>query len=161
MSSQSETQILSEALRRLKIADHLIYMTLPLVKDKRIFTTILTELGASLENIIVYTLIYYNKSISDNSLENFNKFLEINKKMDLLNDEDLKSLKAIHELNYLHKKSSVEIFNKNKIIILSDQLKSKTLSLEHIKKYYQSLKRFYIIIAKTSNILPQSVTKNQ
>ena len=52
-----------------------------------------------------------------------------------LNNEQTKKILEIIDLNEKHKKSSMEFVRENKIVILSDNLKTQSLDLQIIKTY--------------------------
>jgi len=52
-----------------------------------------------------------------------------------LNNEQIKKIKEILELNKKHKQSAMEFVKKDKIVILSDSLKTQILNIQTIKQY--------------------------
>ena len=137
-------EYLNESKRKLRIADHLIYMTLPVIKEKRIYLTILNELNLSLKYLIetILDFEYTNKNISlyKDQLKNLSTFFSLCQIKYGIPLNDIKTLKELLFISEEHKRSAVELFDKNKVVILSDTLKSQTLTTENIKDFYLCLR---------------------
>ncbi|MDP2926239.1 MAG: hypothetical protein Q8N99_07720 [Nanoarchaeota archaeon] len=134
-----------EASRHLKIADHIIYITYPLVNEKRLLLKVLEELSKSIDYAIKAIVRFETK----NKLESNEIFyLDYSKKY--LNEEELKIVKQINELNNRHKDSAIEFPKKEKIIIMADNLDIHALDINTLKTYYMFIKNF---ILKTRNII--------
>jgi len=139
---------LDEAEKKLKTADHLIYMTYPMVQDKKILLTILSEINLSVLNTInailqyeyLYKRIELTKSGKDNLLI---FFTECAPKYNITPTET-KKIKDIIHLAEIHKKSPMEFLKEDKIIILSESLQPRSISVENIKEYLLTTKEVFV-----------------
>lgn len=134
---------LSNAERAFQTADHLTYITFPLVKEKRLLLKILTEINVCLLNMInaVLQYEYYYKRIEiyRDARENFNTFKDIAQSYNI-NQEQLKKIVDIMMLAEKHKKSPFEFVKDDKIVIMSDSMHTDTINLEKIKSYLVEVK---------------------
>jgi len=133
------------AQKALQIADHMTYITFPLVKEKRLFLKILSELSISILNTInsVLQYEYYKKRIQiyKDARDNFITFKELSPRYGI-NPEQLKKLIGIIDLSEKHKKSPFEFVRNDKIVIMSEGMQTETLSLEKIKVLLLETKDF-------------------
>lgn len=129
---------LMEASRHLRIADHMAYVTFPLVNEHRLLLKIFDEIYLSIINcvncILNYESLYKRIRLYSSFNENFNTFIRIGKNYDL-SSEQIKKIREIVDLNKKHKNSAVEFVKQNKIVIMSDNLGIQVLDLIIIKKY--------------------------
>jgi hypothetical protein len=129
---------LMEASRHLRIADHMTYVTFPLVNEHRLLLKIFDETYLAIINcvncILNYESMYKRIRLYPSFNENFNTFIRIVRNYDLT-DEQIKMIEEIVELNKKHKKSAMEFVKQNKIIIMSDNLGIQILDLIIIKRY--------------------------
>jgi hypothetical protein len=129
---------LKEAVRHLQIADHMTYVTFPLVNEYRLLLKIFDEIHLSIiycvNAILNYEYHYKRIRIYSSYEENLDTFIRIAKNYGL-NHEQTKRIKEIIELNKKHKKSAMEFVRKERIVILSDNLGTQTMDLQVIKQY--------------------------
>jgi len=130
---------LKQAVRSLQIADHMTYVTLPLVNEHRLILKIFDEIYKSIINcinaILNYEYTYKRIQIYTDNNENLRTFANKCAKNYNLNNEQTKKILEILELNKKHKQSAMEFVKQNKIVILSDNLKTQTLDILKIKEY--------------------------
>jgi hypothetical protein len=142
---EKHLESLSNAIKKLRIADHIVYTTYPLIKDKRLLLKALDSIYES----IIYTINsilqydYLNKKIilSTNPKENFDTFLNKSAKTYNISNQEIKELVEFIKIIESHKKSSMEFTRREKIIILSENLKTNQLDLEKMRKYLNLGKR--------------------
>ena len=129
---------LSIATKAIQIADHMTYITFPLIKEKRLLLRVLTELNLAVISIINAVLQYeYNRkkiNIYPSAQENFRTFKELARDYGI-GPEQLNKLVELVSLNERHKKSPFEFVKDEKIVIMSDGTHSETLTLEKIKGF--------------------------
>jgi len=144
---QQYKEDLKQALRHIQIADHITYVTFPLVNEKRLLLKIIEEINLSIICSLncMFNYKYPLKSIDfgkDNTdLENSLK--EISKDYELTNEQIIK-IKEVFELNKKHKKSSIEFVKKDNVVILSDNLSFQAINIQKIKEYLLLAKRIII-----------------
>ena len=130
---------LQQAIRNLQIADHMTYVTFPLINEKRLLLKIFDEIYKSIINCITATLnyehLYKRIQIYNEDNENLNTFLLRCAKNYSLSDQQIKKIKEIIELNKKHKQSAMEFVKNERVVILSDNLRTQTLDIQQIKQY--------------------------
>lgn len=130
---------LKEALRALQIADHMTYVTFPLVKEQRLILKIFDEIYKSIigciNAILNYEYLYKRIKLYRDNRDNMQTFIDKCAKNYTLNNEQIKKIKEILELNKKHKQSAMEFVKKDKVVILSDNLKTQVLTIQIIKQY--------------------------
>jgi len=129
---------LKEAVRHLQIADHMAYVTFPLVNEYRLLLKIFDETYSSIINcinsILNYEYLYKRIQLYNNHSDNMDTFVRIAKDYELSN-EQVKKIKEVIELNKKHKQSAMEFVKKDKVVIMSDSLSTQVLDLRLIKEY--------------------------
>ena len=142
---------LKNAIRTLKIADHMLYVTYPLVNEKRLLLKIFDEIYKSIIScinaILNYETLYKRIRLYSNPRDNFNLFETKCAKNYEISNEQIKQIKKLIILNKQHQDSAMEFIKKEKVVILSDSLKTETLDLIKVKKHLLLAKE---ILLKTS-----------
>ncbi|GAJ08281.1 unnamed protein product, partial [marine sediment metagenome] len=71
---------LQEAQKTIQVIDHMIYVTFPLIKDKKILTKILTETKSAITNcinsILQYEYLYKRVNLYKDAKTNFRIFIK-------------------------------------------------------------------------------------
>ena len=129
---------LNKAIRHLQIADHMAYVTYPLVNDKRLLLKVFEEVYKSIIGLIISIVDYETMSkdlnIPKNDEEKIKRFFEIYSRNYLTADQIIK-IKEIMQVNLKHKQSAVEFVRKDKIVIMLDDLKTHSIDIKIIKSY--------------------------
>ena len=141
-----------QAEKKIRTADHMVYVTFPLIKDKRILLILISELKKAVANcinvILQYDYLYKRISLYEDAKINFETFKsKSSKRFDITNQEIALIIK-LFELEQNHKKSSMEFTKDNKIVILSEDMRQRIITLEEIKQFLQLSKD---ILKKTKN----------
>ena len=130
---------LAQAVKNLQIADHMAYVTYPLVNDRRLLLKIFDEIYKSIigciNAILNYEYLYKRIRLYKENNSNMQTFIDKCAKNYTLNNEQIKKIKEILELNKKHKQSAMEFVKKDKVVILSDSLKTQVLTIQIIKQY--------------------------
>ena len=130
---------LQDAVKNLQIADHMTYVTLPLVNDKRLFLKIFDNIYKSIIGCIntilnyehLYKRIKLYKSIEDN-LQTFAQ--KCAPRYDLTR-EQVRKIQQLIILNKQHKQSAMEFVKQDRVVIMSDSLGTQILDIQKIKEY--------------------------
>lgn len=136
---------LADARKYLNNADHLAYVTYPLVNDMKIILLITENILNSLVNIVDAFLNYerYFKRISnipDDFQNKLNIFkTEISKRYNL-DHEIVLMIKDLMEIVETSKNSSFQFQRGNNIVLCTSQFRTKTLSLKKVKDYINAVK---------------------
>ena len=132
---------LSEADKKIQIANHLIYVTFPLIKNKRLLIKIIQDLKTAVLNcvnsILQYESLKKRIKLTRDPLENFKIFSEqCAPEYDLTNQETNQIL-DLFEIARKQEQSSMEIMKNERVILLSKNLTSEFITIETAKKYLQ------------------------
>lgn len=152
---ERHNELLNLAKKSIKTADHLTYMTYPLVKDLKIIIAITENIYSSIINAMEAVLQYdrYYKRINPLA-ENFDSRFQIFKeKCAPRYNFDRDDLSLIDELRTIVKHrtdSAMEFVRNDKLIICSPNFKMKTFNIDAIKQYLIKTKKF---IAKADAVV--------
>jgi hypothetical protein len=142
---------LKEAARHLQIADHMTYVTFPLINEHRLLLKIFDEIYRSIigciNTILNYESMYKRIRLYSEFQDNFDTFIRIGKNYDLSN-EQIKRIKEIIDLNKKHKQSAMEFVRQDKIVIMSDNLGTQIIDLITIKRYLLLAKELMVKVKK-------------
>lgn len=135
-----------KAIKSIKVADHILNMTYPLVKDPKLLKVVLNNIYDALYNTIAMLLYYerYHKRIPPFT-ENYDAMIEICK--EVFNKYNISKgyigfLHKIKEIIDIQKRSEVEFVRKEKVVFASQEYDLNTLSLDEIKDYIDKAKLF-------------------
>jgi hypothetical protein len=136
---------LEKAKKSLETADHLTYMTFPIVRENRLLLKVLDELYLSIINainaILQYEYLYKRVQIYQDAKENFRSFQRISSRYNI-SPEQLAKIIEILTLAEKHKKSPFEFSKNGKIVIMSDNLRTETINIDKIKGFILETKDF-------------------
>lgn len=136
-----------KARKKLKIADHMITMTYPLVQDTRLLISVMENLFLALTNSMA-SVLYYERLFKrippfhDNFDSKFNMFRAKVVPRYKIDTSNIHMLNEIKDVIIQHKKSPVEFTRKDMFVIASDSFNLKTISVDQIKKYISKTKIF-------------------
>jgi hypothetical protein len=144
---------LEKADSSLKTADHLVYITFPLIKENRLLKKILEGLGNSAYDVFMaileYEYLYKRIRLYGTNKENFETFKRCAQRYNLT-EEEVEVMNKIFCLVEKYKESSFEFIRKNKLVMMSENLKTESINLEQLKRHLNSMKS---ILAKTHAVL--------
>ncbi len=145
---------LNEAINAFRTADHLAYVSYPLLKDKRLLLAIVQNLylaGAKcMEALLRYERLYKRISVIP---EDFNSRLSIIEK-DLAKNANIgiKTLNSIRELDFLskhHRDSPTEFYRRDKLVICSEGFADiRTVDIELLKEHTSNLRKFLEVLKR-------------
>ncbi len=135
---------LEKSVKHMKIADHMIYTTYPLLKDKRLLLKILEELYNSALNLInavlQYDYLYKRINLYQDSRANFQTFRDKCASRFGISREQVNSVLEIFSLIEKHRQSPIEFMKRDQLVIMSDGIKIDTLSIEKMKIHILNVK---------------------
>jgi len=147
---------LAQAIKNLQIADHMTYVTYPLVNEKRLLLKIFDEIYKSIIScinaILNYEYLYKRINLYKENEENMQTFINKCAKNYGLTNKQIKEITEILELNKQHKQSAMEFVKKDKIVILSDNLKTQTINIQKIKEYLLLAKELLMRVNKKTKL---------
>ncbi|HJX05930.1 MAG TPA: hypothetical protein VJ461_04410 [Candidatus Nanoarchaeia archaeon] len=161
-----EFQILRDkALQKIKVADHMLFMTYPLVKDPRLLLSIIENVYASLD-YGMSSLLHHERLFKriPPFHDSFSSKLEIFKSRMIptygLNPRYPQLITDVKTILSEHKKSPVEFARKDKFVICSPTYSIKTVDINLVKKYIFETKVFVDninkIVSKNEGIFARS-----
>ncbi len=143
---------LAEADKIIRTADHMAYVTFPLVNDKKILLKLLLELktaiGKVINAILQYEYLFKRVTLYGNAKSNFNSFENKCAVRYDITREEIKLVVELFDIVEKHKVSAMEFVKDDMLVILSESLKPKTLGIEEIKEF----------LALSKNLLRKSKT---
>ena len=140
---------LKDANRLMNAADHLAYVTYPLIKDNKLIITIAENLNSALLNLMEALLMYERayKRIPPYP-ENFDMRLQIFKeKIANRYNIDRSYIVLIEDLKKLvdeRKKSTMEFIRHDKYVLFNKNMSIKSITLEKVKKYLNESKPLFL-----------------
>ncbi len=147
---------LQEAEKIIQIADHWTYVSFPLIKDKKLLLKTMIEVKKALQycinSILQYEYLYKRIRLFKNPKTNFQTFERKCAKHYNISQDEVKLISELFDIVEKQKKSSMEFVKNNKIVILSENLETKTIPLEKIKEFLLLSKK---ILEKTKNKILQ------
>ena len=146
-------EIFKNAVKSIKRADHLTYMTLPIVKDNKLVLSIMENIHISMvqgmNTVLEYERMYKRiPPLPQNFASRFAIFRDklINKYG--ITREEAELLRSLGETISAHKSSPVEFSRPDKFVICNENYRMKTISVQEIKQYIIITKGFLRKIEK-------------
>ena len=130
---------LQDAYKSLQTADHMVYITFPLIKENRLLIKILSGIYcavlALVNAMLQYDFAYKRVILTENAKENFKIFREKCAPRFGISADEMEKIIEIFRLMGEHQASPMEFVKGNKFVILSDNLKTDALTLGRLKDY--------------------------
>lgn len=128
------------AEKKIKIADHMLNVTYPLLKEGKLLMSVVDNLFLAYSNTMGSILYYdrmFNKipSFEDNFDSKFNLFFQKSIKFHDIDNMFIKDMKDLKEIIVEHKKSAVEFTKKDKLVICSDKFETKIITVKDMQSY--------------------------
>ncbi|MCX8194236.1 MAG: hypothetical protein N3G19_02640 [Candidatus Pacearchaeota archaeon] len=144
---------LNSAEQKIKTADHIIYITYPLIKEKRLLKKTIEELHESASSIIRTLLSYeaFYKRIGPNETS-LTTFKEKCASRFNISPQELETILELFSLVEKYKDSAMEFVRKDGLVIMNDNLKTESISIDSLKKYLSAIK---ILLQKTKAKMEQ------
>ncbi|MEK6741842.1 MAG: hypothetical protein AABX91_02860 [Nanoarchaeota archaeon] len=145
---------LAMAEKTIKAADHMIYVTFPLINDKRLLFKILKEMknavALCINSILQYEYLYKRIKLYKDSRLNFKIFIERCVPRYGITKEEMNLVLDLFDFVEKHKESPFEFVKDEKIVILSNGLRPKVMTVEKAKEFMMAAKS---ILRKTREII--------
>ena len=147
-------QHLQESEKRARTADHLIYSAFPLVQDKMIIINALVEakksVSSCINSILQYEYLYKRVKLYKDSRLNFKIFVEKCVPRYGITKEEMNLILELFDFVEKHKESSFEFVKDEKLVILSNSLRPKVMTVEKTKEFMTVAKS---ILKKTRGVI--------
>jgi len=140
-------ELREQSIKKLQLADHILTMTYPMVKDPRL-------LLSSVENLFLAftygmsSILYYDQLFKrippfpDNFTSKFELFKDKCMNRYNIDLEHLRIMKEVKEIVVAHKKSPVEFSRKDNLVICNADYRMRTISANEVKIYIEKAKLF-------------------
>ncbi len=133
------------ALRHLKIADHMLTQTYPLLKEPKLLLAVAENLYKavmrSIDAILLWERLYKRIPPYHNTSQNkINLFRARSERRYGFPDEYAELARRLHETMRQHRESPVEFSRKDKFVIADNEYKLKTLTPEELKRGVETAK---------------------
>jgi len=139
--------LLKEANLSLNRADHMLYMTYPLVKDNKLIVSILEHLNSSV-NYAMDAVLYYERMYKRIELfpDNFEVKFDIFKgkcsQKYNIEREILVLIEDLKKISNERKKSKMEFVKEEKYVICTSNYATRVLTIDKLKEYLNTSKVF-------------------
>ena len=140
-------EYLQEAVKSIRVADHILYITYPVIKDKRLLLKSLDSIYDSVINminaILQYDYIWKRIQLSAAPKENLETFINKCSRRYNIPASDITEIMDLFSLVESHKKAPIEFARKEKIVIMAPNLSTTTIDVEKSKKYLSLARRIF------------------
>lgn len=136
---QKILQNIQESEAHVKTADHLIYSSFPLLKEKRILIKAIHEINSAIKKTINSILQYEFSSkrikIYTDPKKNFKTFVKQCSESYKITKDELKKIVKISAISRAQKDSPMEFLKNQKVVIFSTKMDPKQIEIEEIKDF--------------------------
>ncbi|MBU0535458.1 MAG: hypothetical protein KKE20_00720 [Nanoarchaeota archaeon] len=139
-------EVRDKAIKNIKIADHMLTQTYPMVNDPKLLLTVLENIFLSLTNSMT-ALLHFERlhkripPFSENFESKFNMFKMRLVEKYKIDKEAISFIGDIKSMIVSHKKSSMEFSRKGVFVMCSDDYQMKILTPDDLKKYVAKSKQ--------------------
>jgi len=136
------------AERHIKIADHMLTQTYPLLKDPKLLLAVMENIFMAMR-YSMEALLYYDRfykripQFQENFESKFNMFRARLLQRYSIAPEQVTTMQNVRELIMEHKKSPVEFTRGDRFVICTDSFHMKTIDVEQIKRFISTARSFY------------------
>ncbi|MFH0870009.1 MAG: hypothetical protein V1866_03045 [archaeon] len=136
-----------KAVEKIQVADHMLFMTYPMIKDPKILLAVIENVYASLD-FGVGAILHHEKLFkrAPPFQESFQSRLEVFRRLVVpnynLNPGYVRLITDVRTVLSEHRKSPVSFVKNDKFVILSPSYKVKTIDVNLAKKYVFETKLF-------------------
>ena len=140
-------ELLHASQRKIQIADHILTQSYPLVKDPRLLLSSLENLFLGMSYGMTALLLYERMfkripPVPENFESKYKMFWDHIMPRHDVSHEHVMHLKEIKDIILEHRQSPIEFVRKDRLVICNSTYKTRTLSVEQIKKYINLSKLF-------------------
>ena len=154
-----------KANEKIKVADHMLFMTYPLLKDPKLLLSVVENVHCALDYAVA-SLLHHEKlfkripAFQETWQSRFDMFKNTVVPQQKINQSYVKLISDVKILLTAHKKSPVSFAKNDKFVILSPKYDIKQLDVNMVKKYVFEAKIFVqqinVIVSKNERIFARS-----
>lgn len=126
---------LKKAIYQLQIAEHLLEVTYPLVKDPKMLISVLSNLEHAQDSIFEAILPLNLANADTDFVTKLNSFEDLLRPQMVLDKGIIKSISSVHDLLNQHKESSVVFSRKKSFVICDDDYSMKKIDEVSVGEY--------------------------
>ncbi len=147
-----------KAKKKIHLADHILTVTYPLVKDTKLLLAVIENIFLAYTNAIS-SLLYFERLLKkippfqENFESKFMMFKETCIFKYNVNKSCIADIQDLKNIIMAHRRSPVEFTRKDRFVICSDNYKLKTISIDELKKQIDKAKLF---IQEMNNIISKN-----
>ena len=147
-----------EAGKKISLADHMLFVTYPLVKDSKLLLAVMENIFLA-HTHIMGSLLYYERiyrrvdPFFDTFESKYRLFSEKCAPRYAIETDYLKLMREVKETLTAHKRSPIEFSRKDQFVICSEDYQLKVLKVEDIKNLVSKTKEFFNKIKSLLNEL--------
>ena len=136
-----------KAKRYVRVADHMLTQTYPLIRDPKLLLAVLSNVSLSLTSSVA-AILHYERLFKrippfQEDLDSmFNTFKARCTRRYDINIEFITLIEEVRSLLKEHKKSPMEFVRKDKFVIASDTYRLRIISIDKMKDYIAKTKLF-------------------
>lgn len=134
--------LLDSVSNAIKITDHLVYSTYPVVKDPKLLVKIVERINDSFGNIINVVVRYeklYKRIPNSFNIEDINKLKKITSKYNIT-DSEMAAMNKVATIIKGINESNMRLSQKDKIIVFSNDFRQQSITFNEIKELFYVLK---------------------
>lgn len=125
---------LEEAKRLIRNADHLLYITFPIIKENRLLAKILDEMGKAM-GLLMEDVLQREKNVSSSGWgERMIDFSKCSSKYGM-DDAQISNLGRMMEMVQKRRESVMDFSRQDRLIMMSESLVTESLTSEDLKRY--------------------------
>ena len=136
---------LQNAIKNMRVADHMLYVTFPVIKDKRLLLKAVDQIYDSLiyaiNSILQYEYVWKRIQLTKDSKTNYETFITRCSKHYNITPDEVNDINTFISIVENHKKSPMEFMRKERVVIMTDSLKTSIIDSEKLKKYLNLSKK--------------------
>lgn len=144
-----------KARKTIQLADHMLTMTYPMLKDPKILLSVLDNINNSID-LIISSILELERTFKrvPGYQDNFDSKLRVFREKVMpkykISQEHLKLILKVRELMLAHKESPVEFTRKNNLVMATDNYEIRTLNDKSLKEIIFKAKVFINEVAKVT-----------
>lgn len=143
-SQQAYKSYFEKAQKSLKSADHLAYITYPLLKDARLLKKIIEDIFDCLDNLVKTAVEYdyLNKKIGKYGDDKINRqnFLKKSSLRFGLNQQEVDKISLLLELMDKYRGTSFDFIRHDKLVMMADNLRTEIITFNDTKEILGMIK---------------------
>ena len=154
-------QAREKSVRNLRIADHMLYVTYPLIKDNKLLMSITENIFLAMTNAMA-SVLYYERLFKrippfhETFDSKYNFFTEKIVPRYNIDAKFMKNVKMVRDILMAHRESKVEFSRPDKFVICIDDYKTRSITENDLKNFVAISKQFLNvcndIVKKNENI---------